>query len=393
MSTRGGAVVSIRRRSKGSWEIRWDDKRGQDGTRRPKSKTIRGTKKAALAEYHLIQADLNKSASEKASETSVKEVCRRFLEERIGVNLRQGTAKNYRSFFKHYLWPECGDMPVGKVDRTVLQAVINRLMAAQIKPRTVAGYHVYMKGLFSWAVKSGCIPKSPVKDLTVPDAPYEGSGDYLLASEVDSVLRALEGGPFWLPTLMAVYTGMRPGEVLGLCWEDVDLDNSKLHVRRTLLDTDGPCKLGPAKTIHSVRQIAISSVVVEALREQQNRLPASYWCTTFPEVEGAQSKSVEQVDFRQVCAQADGRVIRAISWRAAFYSALESTGIKKVRLHDLRHTHVSILIDADESIFVISKRIGHADTSTTTRIYGHLLPTSDPGAAAKIERALDLSAQ
>ena len=157
---------TVRSRSKGSWDLRWDEPRGEDGKRNQKSRVFRGTKKGAQAELIRIEAELNKSEAElkkseaelkksdaeRGSELPVAECCKLFLKERTGKDLRSGTSRGYQMFFRKYLFPECGDMPVAKVERSHLQRVVNTMVDCGLKANTVRRYSVFMKGLFSWAV-------------------------------------------------------------------------------------------------------------------------------------------------------------------------------------------------------------------------------------------------
>ena len=387
---------TVRKRSKDTYEIRWDEP-NKDGKRQQRSKTVKGTKRAAEAELNRIEADLAKSPAERAaewaSEMPVAEFAEFFLKERADVDLRPNSVRGYKGFFKKYLVPVCGEMPLASVERPVLQSVIRRMIDAGLAPSTIKSRAGLMKGTFNWAVQKGYLPATPAGKLTVPKCSDESAGQMLSGPEVVDLLAALEGTPGWLPVFLAVHTGMRPGEILALSWDDVDLVGGALSVRHTMSGPrDYSLDVGPAKTMASVRKVSIPPVVVEVLREVQERMPDELWFMAKTKLEGHFEYVYVPVDLRQVCAQPGGGILTHRTWTDIFSSALRRAGLKKIRLHDLRHTHASLLLLDGVPIHVVSRRLGHANISTTIRIYGHLLPSSDPDAALRFAAILRKSA-
>ena len=380
---------SIRKRSQGSYELRWDAPRGEDGKRRVRQKTVQGNKKTAEAELNRILAALSKSDAEIASEEPVQECYRRFLKERANKNLRPGTVKGYNNVFKNYVLPECGEVPLARVDRENLQRVIQRMIESHLGPYTIQVNYQYLKGFFSWTVKAHLLTKTPATGLTLPEVSRTSTAEILSSAEVREVLDVLEGTPYWLPTLLGLYTGMRPGEVLGISWKDVDLLNGKVFVRHTLNPAGESFFLGPPKNKSSERAIAVSPKVVSVLRDRRQKMPENFWHETVETVGNRLKCVAVPVEFPQVCAQPDGRIIKAGTWGNAFRSKLLGAGMTPIRLHDLRHTHASLLLLDGVPMLVVSRRLGHATIQTTINQYGHLLPSSDPEAASGFEGIID----
>ena len=293
----------------------------------------------------------------------VRELCRLFLEERAGTDLRPKTLVNYESLFRKDLLPVCGEIPLGKVDRAVLQKVIQRMIGRGLDPVTIEGGHGRISGLFRWAVTAGYLPETPVKRLSLPICPSRSSGKMLSASDAVKILAVLEGKEAWLPTFLALHTGMRPGEVLGLSWDDVDLTASVLSVRHTMGRGSEGLRLGPPKTRISERTVAVSEDVVAVLRDVER---------SKPEVFGYRRRSALLEAFHQVCAREDGSVLNDNAWRKGFNTGLERAGLPHIRLHDLRHTHASLLLLDRMPMHVVSKRLGHSKIQTTIDLYGHL---------------------
>ena len=289
----------FRQRSKGTWEVRYERPRGPDGDRQQKSETVKGTLKEARKVKALRQADAlmtdAQRKAESASDMVVKDCCELFLEERGGENvLRPRSIEGYENFFKKYLLPQCGDMPLVSVGRRDLQSVINAMIANRLSGITIKGMRGLMSGFFSWTVRAEHLDRSPVRNLTVPEPSGESTAQILSGPEAANMLAVLEGTDCWLPTFLALYTGMRPGEVLGLCWDDVNLSKGTVFVRHTMHLRKGVLRLGPPKNKASRRSVAVSTEVVQVLSEL--REPPSYWWSR------RRGVGVVPVGIRQVCA-------------------------------------------------------------------------------------------
>ena len=388
---------TVRSRSKGSWDLRWDEPRGEDGKRNQKSRVFRGTKKGAQAELIRIEAELNKSEAElnksdaeRGSEMPVAECCRLFLKERTDKGLRPNTVRLYESFFRLYLLPLCGDTQLARVDRGVLQQVIQRMIDGGLVASTIGVKHAHMQGFFNWCVESGFLPATPVRSLSLPEVPPERPVQILDVPEIAQYLAVFEGTEFWLPAYLGLHTGMRPGEILGLSWDDVNLAKGTLSVNHTLHHINGGVfRLGPPKTKLSLRSVAVAPEVVDVLRDLEQRKPAHFWYQRGRKRGdmGVHHDAVP-MGFRQLCARPDGEILTYSSWSDASVRMLRRAGWRRVPLRTLRHTHVSLLMDAGEWVYVVSKRIGHSITGRTTAKYVHVLPSSDPGAAALFAKLL-----
>ena len=172
----------------------------------------------------------------------------------------------------------------------------------------------------------------------------------------------------------AIGTGLRQGEILGLRWEDVDLDGRVLRVTGQLDRRGGRAEV---KTENGRRTFGLPELAVYALRSQRavqarQRLAAgTSWCDEGYVFTGAKGKPRD--------------------WRSldrCFVRAQERAGVRRQRFHDMRHAFATLLLDAGEEIAVISKMLGHADYSTTVDVYSHLSTERSRVAAARIDGLL-----
>lgn len=174
-------------------------------------------------------------------------------------------------------------------------------------------------------------------------------------------------------------TGLRRGELAALRWPDIDLDGGVINVTKSAATIPGRGLIVKApKNEESVRQVEIDPSTVYVLDQHRRR-----WQHELPEL--AADAYLFPAPFSE---DRTGRTPRSPDWMSARWRAVCQTAGAKVRLHDLRHAHASILIDLGVPVTAVSARLGHAKTSTTTDIYGH--PTDESGRAASlaIEAAL-----
>ena len=165
----------------------------------------------------------------------MREACDRFLAERVGNDLRPNTGDLYSCLFRKYLNPICGDVPLASVKRESLQAVISLMLERGLMPYTVVTNHGFLKGFFSWIVdKAGYLEESPVKGLTLPEVYSKAHGRVITAEQCSELLDLLYGDPLWIVVFLGMYSGLRPGEVVGLPWEavgfDTDAEGAQLSV-------------------------------------------------------------------------------------------------------------------------------------------------------------------
>ena len=173
-------------------------------------------------------------------------------------------------------------------------------------------------------------------------------------------------------------TGLRRGELLGLRWQDVDLDGGKLAVRQSLEQTKaGGLAFKQPKTQKGRRVVTLPPIAVEALRRHRAD-QARERLLLGPAYE----------DHGLVLAQADGRPVNPEDVTRAFKRLARKAGVRPLSLHKLRHTHATLLLGANVHPKVVSERLGHATVGITLDTYSHVLPHLQEEAARKIDALL-----
>jgi integrase len=196
-------------------------------------------------------------------------------------------------------------------------------------------------------------------------------------SSTTQLLKAVEGSALHLPVLLAATTGMRRGEILGLRWQDVDLDAATLGVRQSLEETKTGLVFKPPKTQKGRRSVALPLMTVEVLRRHR--------------VEQAEARLASgrvYQDHGLVIARANGEPIRPSTVTKAFEDLARNAGLQGTRFHDLRHTHATTLLRHGVHPKVVSERLGHSTVGITLDVYSHVLPGMQEEAARRVDAVL-----
>jgi integrase len=178
--------------------------------------------------------------------------------------------------------------------------------------------------------------------------------------------------------VLAIHTGLRQGELLGLKWDDVDLEAGTLQVRRTLTTTKGGLVLSAPKTKGSRRAVKLSQTAVSALRGHLER--------QLGEIDRAGSSWLKN---GLLFASETGEPLeRRYVTKYQFKKLLKRAGLPDVRFHDLRHTCATLLLGRNVNPKIISEMLGHATIAITLDIYSHVLPHMQNEATKALEEAL-----
>jgi integrase len=204
-----------------------------------------------------------------------------------------------------------------------------------------------------------------VADLVSPPRVPRHEMQTLSAEQARTFLQAAEGDRLAALYVLALSTGMREGELLGLRWRDVDLTHGSLTVRGTLQRTKGQFSIGEPKTHRSRRPVTLTPQAVAALRkhkatqnEERLRL-GDLW-----------------QDLDLVFTMEDGRPIHAATLlRHFYYPLLRRAELPRVRFHDLRHSVATLLLGQGVHAKIVADLLGHANIGVTLDVYSHVTPT------------------
>lgn len=335
------------------------------GKRVRRAKTVAG-KNEAVKVLKTLQFDKAKGILTIEKSCKLSEFVERWLKEKR-ANTKQSTYESYDDTCRLHIVPALGRFRLDKITKAHINDYLNQKSQSGLASATVGRHKAILHGLFSLAESEGLLSKNVVQGSTkVARGVQVESIRILTKQEKDTLLKVArkayekEGeGHFKLAyhiVLLALATGCRRGELLGLTWANVDLQKNKITIKNNIVEVKGGIRLETPKTTGSIRTISVEPYVMKELAELKG---TSEWVFHNRKGEGLIPSNV-------------GRAFRAL---------LVDSGITGVRFHDLRHTHATEVMKATGNIKALSKRLGHSDVATTLRIYVHSDEEEDEKAA------------
>ena len=279
------------------------------------------------------------------------------------VHLAPSTRATSESLIRNHVLPHFGSRPLGSVTQTDVQAFVSELQADGLAPSTIRQCYLLAAGVFSSAVDSDLIARSPCRGINLPK-PEHTEMRFLRPEEVTALTEATDPRYAALVST-AAYTGARFGELAALQVSHLNLLRGTLTVAQSLSEVKGRTSIRSPKTAASRRQIALPRFLCDVLGEQMaNHPPADGYVFTSP----------------------NGEVLRRTNFRRrTFLPAVRASVGEPMRFHDLRHTHVALLIAQGEHPKVIQTRLGHSSIQVTLDLYGHLFEGLDEAAAERLD--------
>lgn len=278
--------------------------------------------------------------------------------------MKASTLRTYDSWARTHLYPVIGSVKLTALTAQHVQRVITVARASGLAASSVNEVYGLLHEALATAVKLGLVARDVSARVDRPRAVRREMRP-LSTEEANHLLDAARGD--WLEALyrLAVTTGMREGELLGLTWRAVELDRRRLSVVATMSYRAGVPVYTAPKTRRSRRQIALSAEMVEALRHHRRR--QQVWrVKAGPAWQGERYDAVFTDELGDPLRR--NRVVRC------FKRLLATVGLPAMRFHDLRHTCATLLLARGVHPKVVSDLLGHSTVSITLDIYSHVLP-------------------
>jgi integrase len=371
---RGAGMGTIRQRVDGRWEGRYldPDKGKLAGVYAP-------TRKEAEAKLADRLGKVKAGIVVPSERLTVGAYLSRWVTE-AAPGLRLTTAKRYGELVSLHLIPALGRVKLARLQPADVERMLVDLQTQGLSPRTASHCRAVLRVALAKAERDGLVARNVAKLADGPKLPAPHPA-VLSPDEVRTLLDALDPGLRRL-VLVAITSGLRVGEQLGLKWQDVDWDQRRLTVRSSLQRVGGAYVLGEPKSETSRRVVSLTADAVEALREEQQvqreaKLAAGRrWKEPIP----------------GLCFTTDRGAPRcATALTHRLQTALAAAGLSRLRWHDLRGAHGSLLLAGGADISVVSHRLGHSSVSLTSRYYGGIASSLDRASADRLERDLSRS--
>jgi integrase len=349
---------------------------GLDGKRRYVSGK---TKEEARRNLRRARGDAERGLVFDADNLQVGEYVDRWLSDSVRDTVKATTFERYEQIARLHLKPSLGRVKLKGLTPAHVRGLYREKLEAGSSARTVRYMHTTLHKALKQAVMDGLIPRNATEAVTPPQSSREEMCP-LTPEQAKLLLQVAHEAGDRLAALyvLAIHTGLRQGELLGLKWDDVDLEDGSLQVRRTLAITrNGPVLTSP-KTTGSRRSVKLTSKAIEALKRHLER--------QLGEIDRIGSLWSEN---GLIFASEKGEPInRHNLTRRSFKPLLKRAGLPQIRFHDLRHTCATLLLTRNVNVKIVSEMLGHSTIAITLDTYSHVLPNMRDQAAAAMEEAL-----
>lgn len=340
------------------------------GKRKQKSQSGFKTKKEAQASCAALITEIEGDGYTHSDNIALSKLLEDWLELYAKNKVRETTYKRYKMRIDSRILPYFKTVRIKDLTPRIIQQYIDWLKDEGIGANYTQNLVQILKSALDKGVEWGQLKRNPVHFVEVPKV----HGSTIKTWDIDEVKNFVQyakmGNIFYYMTLLTIiHTGMRKGEALALRWKDIDFTEKKISVVRTMVQLEGEYTFNEPKTASSKRQISFDDVLLSELKRY--RTLRNEW------------KLALGLDTELVFCHEDGRPLNPRQLGVFFANTIKKAGLPKIKVHDLRHTHATILLKLGVNPKVVSERLGHSTIRTTLDIYSHVTPDMQENTAIK----------
>jgi integrase len=297
-----------------------------------------------------------------------KDVAKEWLEHKK-LNLRSSTWSVYEGHTRNH-FSEFLDLKINQINTKMIEQYIYLRQSEGMNISTLKKVLVSLGQIFALAVKRGYCVKNPIIEADRPRTQGTENEEadkikILKPIEISAFLNQAQNQKYKMLFTLAVFSGARQGELLGLKWSDIDWENNQIHIQRTF--NNGAFFM--TKTSEGNRKIDIGPTTMKALKKWKLACLPGELDLVFPTEKGTPMNHNNMV-------------------ARYFRRALKLADLEQIRFHDLRHTYASLLIEQGENIKYIQTQLGHSNPTVTLNVYAHLMKPTNQESALKLEQKI-----
>jgi integrase len=362
-----------------TWSVMYDEPSGAEGKRRQRNKGGFKTKKEAQAYLTQALASLERHSYVQPAKSTVGQ----YLTENWlpGLQVRESTKRAYASHVNVYFVPRIGSIALQELDKADVRKLFADLAAhggsrKVLSAATIRRIFATLRVAINTALADDLIVRSPLLGLKLA-IPRKPEIQVWSAQEIRFFLDGIVDERLHPLYVFMAMTGVRRGEAAGLRWCDVDLDAQRASIRRQITQNGRILMDGAPKTRSGSRSISLDDHTVAVLRRHRVRQASERlaWGPAY-------------ADKDLVFAREDGLPVRPEYIGTLFNRLQKEVGMRHIRLHDLRHSHATLMLTQGISAKVVSERLGHSTISLTLDTYSHVLPSMGEEAAQQAADAV-----
>ena len=361
---------SIYQRSDGKWVASISLGKDHTGKRQRRTR-IATNRKQAAAKLRELQAEAREGPMLVEAHITVADWCRLWCDTIASQTVSPATQADYRTTLERYVIPHLGAIELRKVTPEHYASLQQALLNTGLSPNTVRHVRRPLSVCLNYAVRTGRLRNNPISVIPQPKltADHEVRAKWLSAEDARRLVAVAEADSATMfgVVVFGLCRGLRRGEILGLRWDDIDIDAALIRIRRRLREerirgTDGTfvtvLKPGPPKTKTSVRDIAIDATVARALSRLRT--------------EQARHRLNAGSDWHKsgyIFTNAAGDPLWPSNVYRRFKQLIAQHGFPEISLHDLRRTFANLAIEGDARIEQVSEALGHSSVEVTKSVY------------------------
>ncbi len=292
----------------------------------------------------------------------------------IKLTNQKNSSAQYEQITRDYINPYIGSKRLRGLRSNDIQNLYTTLVGNGIGVYAVSKVHTVLHSALQQAVKTGMLQQNPASNARPPKKPLHEMR-VLTDLQVRQLLITAHGHRWEALFHLAVVTGMRQMELLGLKWSDLDWEKGIIRVERQLSrDSQGGATFVSPKTHYGKRAVILGEKTLDLLRAHYEK-----------QMVLASDAGEKWIDYGLMFTTSWGTPINHRNLTREYKSLLSQAGLPDIRFHDLRHTAASLMLNNNVAPIVVSRRLGHAKASITLDIYGHLIPGMQEEAAKKMD--------
>ncbi|CEG31417.1 site-specific integrase [Peribacillus simplex] len=367
-------MAHVRKEGK-SWYYAIDMGKDSSGKRQIKKKRGFKTEKEAKNALAALMTDINKGNYVEPSKLSYSVYIDDWLKDKK-ISVKKSTHESYKALIEKHIIPALGDTKLSDITSRQIQSFIRDLfLTEELSDESIQKIYMIVKNSLNSAVKFELLAKNVCEKVERPKVQKKEMKVWDV-EEIQHFLKVAEGDHSYMLFHLAVTTGMRMSEILGLRWKNVDLDNGVIYVKEQLERYSH--NFTNVKTKASNRNISISETTVQALRKQRKMILQ----------EKLMSSSEEYKDLNLVCPTSVGTPYLPSNLSKIFKRLTKTSGNKPIRFHDLRHSFATMLLSQSVNPKIVSEILGHSSSKITLDVYTHILPNMQKDTAKQLGNML-----
>lgn len=344
----------------------------ENGKRIQKSVRVDGTKEDAEAKLIQLQAEYMNDELILPDKILVKTFAKEFLE--VNVEMKSAsTKKYYKEQIERYIEPFFGNVELQKLNTMQIQRKYNEWLKCSpyskspLSPNSVATINRAFKAMLNYAVKIELIKKNPINNVVLPKTKKRKDVEVYTQEELCKLIEVNKGSDMELAISLLIEGALRRGELLGLRYDAVDFENKKVKVDRSLVeDFEEKIAISNCKSESSVREFYVTDHTLSLIKKQLKK---------YKENKLKQGKNF--LDSGYIICKENGEPFKPNSFYIKWKRMLEKNNLRRIAIHDVRHSVITMLMDEGTPVHAVQHLAGHSSATITLDIYTHLSKKSE----------------